>query len=123
MAAASVTGLARGAIQQAADLKPIPLPPPIGRSERMQRLIRARALMQANDIGAIIVEPGASLDYFTGVQWWRSERLTAAVIPDPQKITACSSEPPTPSRMICRASSRNLVVWRPVPDDSVWVFA
>ena len=31
--------------------------------------------------GKIIVEPGASLDYFTGVQWWRSERLTAAVIP------------------------------------------
>ena len=28
--------------------------------------------MQANGIGAIIVESGPSLDYFTGVQWWRS---------------------------------------------------
>ena len=32
--------------------------------------------MQANDIGAIIVESGSSLDYFTGVQWSRSERVT-----------------------------------------------
>ena len=31
-------------------------------------------------IGALLIEPGASLVYFTGVQWWRSERLTAAVI-------------------------------------------
>ncbi|MGI8930766.1 MAG: M24 family metallopeptidase, partial [Sphingomicrobium sp.] len=29
----------------------------------------------------ILIEPGASLDYFTGVRWSRSERLTAAVIP------------------------------------------
>ena len=35
--------------------------------------------MKANDIGAVIIEPGASLDYFTGVQWWRSERLTGTV--------------------------------------------
>jgi Xaa-Pro dipeptidase len=37
--------------------------------------------MRALGIGALIVEPGASLDYLTGVQWHRSERLTAAVIP------------------------------------------
>jgi Xaa-Pro dipeptidase len=37
--------------------------------------------MKQNGIGAVVVEPGASLDYFTGVQWWRSERLTAAIIP------------------------------------------
>ena len=37
--------------------------------------------MQRQGIGAILIEPGASLDYFTGVQWWRSERLTAVVIP------------------------------------------
>ena len=27
--------------------------------------------MQRNGIGAVIVESGPSLDYFTGVQWWR----------------------------------------------------
>lgn len=81
LAAAQFTGLARAATQAAADLKPMPLPPPIGRAERLQRLAKARALMKANDIGAIIVESGPSLDYFTGVQWKRSERLTGAVIP------------------------------------------
>ncbi len=49
--------------------------------------------------------------------------LTAAVMPEPQKITAWSSEPPTASRMIRRASSRKRVVCRPVPDDSVCVLA
>ena len=65
----------------AAQSGPVKLPPPISREERLARLAKARTLMKQNGIGAIIVEPGASLDYFTGVQWWRSERLTAAVIP------------------------------------------
>jgi hypothetical protein len=47
----------------------------------------------------------------------------APVDPDPQKITACSSVPPTASQMIARASSRKRVVCRPVPEVSVWVFA
>ena len=81
MAAVPLTGMASSAIAQAGDLQPIRLPPPIGREERIARLARARSLMQANDIGAIIVESGASLDYFTGVQWWGTERLTAAGSP------------------------------------------
>jgi hypothetical protein len=47
----------------------------------------------------------------------------APVEPDPQKITAVVSSPPTASLMIRRASSRSRVVCRPVPDDSVWVLA
>jgi hypothetical protein len=47
----------------------------------------------------------------------------APVVPDPQKITSVSSSPPTLSRMMRRASSRRRVVCRPVPLDSVWVFA
>ena len=93
---ASMTGLARGAIQETADLKPTTLPPPIGRDERMARLARARALMHANDIGAIIVESGPGLDYFTGVRWGRSERLTGAVIPatgDPIIVTPFFERP------------------------------
>ncbi|WP_156842158.1 M24 family metallopeptidase [Novosphingobium aquimarinum] len=54
---------------------------PIDMTEREARLDRARALMAQNDIDAIVIEPGSSLDYFTGVQWRRSERLTAALIP------------------------------------------
>ena len=57
------------------------LPPAIGRPERLARLAKARALMKREGLGSILVEPGASLDYFTGVRWSRSERLTAALIP------------------------------------------
>jgi Xaa-Pro dipeptidase len=65
----------------AADLAPMRLPPPIDRAERLRRLTKARALMKQHGIGSILVESGPSLDYLTGVQWSRSERLTAAVIP------------------------------------------
>jgi Xaa-Pro dipeptidase len=54
---------------------------PISRAEFLTRINKARALMGKLGIGALLVEPGASLVYFTGVHWWRSERLTAAVIP------------------------------------------
>ncbi|MET1110618.1 MAG: Xaa-Pro peptidase family protein [Allosphingosinicella sp.] len=54
---------------------------PIGPAERLVRLEKARALMRRHGLGSILIEPGASLDYFTGVQWRRSERLTAALIP------------------------------------------
>ncbi len=54
---------------------------PISRAERAARVARAQALMKANGIGAVLIEPGASLVYFTGIQWWRSERLTCAILP------------------------------------------
>lgn len=62
-------------------LKPVPLPPPISSAERLKRIAGARRLMQQNGIGAVVVESGSSLDYLTGVEWHRSERLTAAIIP------------------------------------------
>jgi Xaa-Pro dipeptidase len=54
---------------------------PIGREERLRRVAKAQALMRRHGLGSVLIEPGASLDYFTGVKWWRSERLTAALIP------------------------------------------
>jgi Xaa-Pro dipeptidase len=54
---------------------------PIGRDERLTRVAKAQELMRRHRIGAILIEPGSSLDYFTGVQWHRSERLTAAILP------------------------------------------
>ncbi|MEQ8749234.1 MAG: Xaa-Pro peptidase family protein, partial [Amphiplicatus sp.] len=54
---------------------------PIGANERRERLSRAQALMRKQGIGAVLVEAGSSLLYFTGVKWWRSERLTAALLP------------------------------------------
>ncbi|WOE74106.1 M24 family metallopeptidase [Alterisphingorhabdus coralli] len=53
---------------------------PISREERLQRLAKAQRLMREQGMSALLIEPGSSLDYFTGVQWWRSERLTAAVL-------------------------------------------
>jgi len=43
----------------------------------------------------------------------------APVQPDPAKITTVSVSPPRASMMIARASSRSLVVCKPVPLDSV----
>ncbi|MGA9349376.1 MAG: Xaa-Pro peptidase family protein [Anaerolineae bacterium] len=54
---------------------------PITVEERQGRIEKARALMAENGIGAIYLEAGSSLFYFTGVRWGQSERMTAAVIP------------------------------------------
>ena len=54
---------------------------PISAADHQARTEKAQRLMQERGIGALIIEAGASLRYFTGIQWWRSERLTAAIIP------------------------------------------
>ncbi len=54
---------------------------PISPEEHLARIAKAQRLMREQGLSALLVEPGASLTYFTGVQWRRSERLTAAVIP------------------------------------------
>jgi len=95
-AAAMTMPLGRALAEAREALKPIPLPPPISQAERLSRIAKARQLMQQNGIGAVIVESGSSLDYLTGVQWHRSERLTAAVIPaqgDPIIITPFFERP------------------------------
>ena len=69
---------------------------PIAMPERMMRLETARKLMRSQGVGALLVESGSTLDYFTGVDWHRSERTTAAVIPangDPIIITPVFEEP------------------------------
>jgi Xaa-Pro dipeptidase len=54
---------------------------PITRDERRSRHERARKLMSEQGLDAILLADGTSLDYFTGVRWWGSERFFAAVIP------------------------------------------
>ncbi len=56
-------------------------PPPIGAAERMARIGKAQRLMREQGVSALLIEPGSSLIYFTGVRWSRSERLTCAIIP------------------------------------------
>lgn len=81
-ASALIAAAAGSAPAGAQDLAPLPNPPPpIGRAEREARIAKAQRLMREQGLSAVLIEPGASLVYFTGLQWWRSERLTAAVIP------------------------------------------
>jgi Xaa-Pro dipeptidase len=54
---------------------------PITDDERKGRLEKARRLMVENRIGAIVLEGGSSMFYFTGVRWGLSERPFVAVIP------------------------------------------
>src|SRR5688500_4586527 len=69
---------------------------PIARDEYRARITKAQRLMREQGLSALLIEPGASLVYFTGVQWWRSERLTAAVLPvegEPIVVTPHFEEP------------------------------
>jgi Xaa-Pro dipeptidase len=55
--------------------------PPISAQEHGARLAKLQGLMQRQKIAAFLVESGSSLEYFTGIRWWRSERTTAALVP------------------------------------------
>jgi Xaa-Pro dipeptidase len=54
---------------------------PITPQERQARLAKVQGLMRERSIAALLVESGSTLEYFTGIHWWTSERVTAAVIP------------------------------------------
>jgi Xaa-Pro dipeptidase len=54
---------------------------PISTEERQARQEKARALMEANDLDAILLMEGTSLNYFTGIRWWGGERMFAMVLP------------------------------------------
>jgi Xaa-Pro aminopeptidase len=54
---------------------------PITAQEHTARLASLQSLMQQQKVAAFLVEAGSSLEYFTGIRWWRSERTTAALIP------------------------------------------
>jgi Xaa-Pro dipeptidase len=54
---------------------------PITPEERGARIERARRLMSDAGLAALVLEPGSSLHYFTGVRWGLSERPFLAVLP------------------------------------------
>jgi Xaa-Pro dipeptidase len=83
-AAAGNRALAGGAAvaSMATDLKSITAGvQAISAEERLGRIARVQAQMTQQKIGALLVESGSSLGYFTGISWHRSERTTAAIIP------------------------------------------
>ena len=54
---------------------------PITVDERKVRVANARRLMAGNRLDALMLTGGTSLRYFTGIEWWLSERLLTVVIP------------------------------------------
>ena len=71
------TLLAAGAATLAAQIPSRPIPD----DERRARMEKARRIMVEQKIGAIFLEPGSSLYYFTGIRWGRSERMFGMVLP------------------------------------------
>ncbi|WP_269714739.1 M24 family metallopeptidase [Caulobacter sp. NIBR2454] len=56
-------------------------PAPISRDERMARIAKAQSLMRAAGLSGLLVEPGSTMVYFCGVDWWLSERPTVLLLP------------------------------------------
>jgi Xaa-Pro aminopeptidase len=76
---------------------------PITAEERRGRLEKARRLMADNKIDAIVLAGGTSLNYFTGIRWGNSERLTAVVIPksgNPYIVTPAFEEDRTREQLV-----------------------
>jgi len=64
--------------------------------ERRARIAKAQTLMAQQKVSALLIEPGSSLEYFTGVRWHRSERTTVAIVPasgDILVVTPAFEEP------------------------------
>jgi Xaa-Pro dipeptidase len=54
---------------------------PISADERRGRVEKARRLMKEAKLDALVLTPGTSLRYFTGMRWYGGERLFACVVP------------------------------------------
>jgi Xaa-Pro dipeptidase len=113
-AAALASGALRPLAARAADpaLKPMTTGvKPVSRDEYLLRIDKARKLMAKHGIGALLIEPGASMVYFTGVQWWRSERLTAVLIPREGEIAIVTPHFEAPSVSESLQVPAELRVW------------
>ena len=54
---------------------------PISIAERESRINKAQQLLLKNNMAALVLDCGTSLEYFTGVSWWPSERTMVAIVP------------------------------------------
>jgi Xaa-Pro dipeptidase len=68
--------------------------------------------MVEHNIAALILEPGAAMDYFSGIQWWRSERLTAVIIPREGEIGVVCPFFEEPSIRESLAVGKDVRVWQ-----------
>lgn len=75
---------------------------PINNLDREIRLAKARQLMQAQGIGALYLDAGVNLTYFTGLELNQTERLQGAILSaDGQLIYVCPAfeEPKVRSKL------------------------
>ena len=85
---------------------------PITVKERRARIEKAQSLMKGQDIAAILIEPGAAMDYFSGIKWWRSERLTALIIPQKGDVAVVTPFFEKPSVLESLAIGDDVRVWQ-----------
>ncbi|MHA8091442.1 M24 family metallopeptidase [Aquirufa regiilacus] len=60
---------------------------PISNEERMQRIGKAQELLQKNNMVALILDAGTTMQYFTGLSWYPSERSMLVIIPAKGELT------------------------------------
>ena len=85
---------------------------PISVAERKARIEKAQQLMKQHNMAALLIEPGAAMDYFSGIQWWRSERLTALVIPQKGDIAVVTPFFEEPSVLESLKVGDDVRVWQ-----------
>lgn len=61
--------------------KNMPDIPLITVEERTKRVEKAQRLMAQQKLGALIIDAGTSMEYFSGTRWWPSERPMVVIIP------------------------------------------
>ena len=54
---------------------------PVGKAEYTSRIDKAQRYMREHQIAAIYLNAGTNLSYFTGMDWYASERLVGAILP------------------------------------------
>ena len=126
-----MTGMAATAIATRAGADPTPQDTPLASmstgavpitvTERLARFSKLQGLMRAQGIGALIVESGSTLQYFTGIQWWTSERVTAAILPadgEPIIVTPAFEEPSVRETLVIAADVRP---WNEDEDPAVYL--
>lgn len=86
-ATVAATGIVSGLSSFTPAQKETPLPllaadaEPITVKEREGRIAKAQRLLFENKMEALVLDCGTSMQYFTGISWWPSERTMVAIIP------------------------------------------
>lgn len=84
---------------------------PISVEEIKNRIGKAQRLMQEQQMGALLLDSGTSLKYFTGLSWWPSERPMVTVIPATGEISyVCPAFEEARLREIIKVGS-NIYPW------------